>query len=60
MAQISKATASKPEVNRIMSHGRGGAGNLNAMPPASKDRADFTTPTIKSQTYTTGRGGQGR
>ncbi|EMC91458.1 hypothetical protein BAUCODRAFT_41959, partial [Baudoinia panamericana UAMH 10762] len=41
--------------------GRGGAGNIikdassGSVPPAQ----DFSTPTIKTDTYTTGRGGQG-
>lgn len=44
---------------RSMSHGRGGAGNINANPNNTVGVADLKTPTLKSQTYTTGRGGQG-
>ncbi|TKA77614.1 hypothetical protein B0A55_03135 [Friedmanniomyces simplex] len=41
------------------SHGRGGAGNINSQPSTTLEAPDFSTPTIKSNTYTTGRGGQG-
>nr|POE54137.1 hypothetical protein CFP56_73408 [Quercus suber] len=59
MAQNLRPGASKPEHQRTMSHGRGGAGNINSKPTSGANPTDFTTPTIKSQTYTTGRGGQG-
>jgi hypothetical protein len=42
---------------RSMSHGRGGAGNMNAAGPSDVDPNALQTPTIKSQNYTTGRGG---
>ncbi|KAK0282777.1 hypothetical protein LTR91_006624 [Friedmanniomyces endolithicus] len=42
------------------SHGRGGAGNIAAKASTTAEAKDFSTPTIKSNTYTTGRGGQGR
>ncbi|KAK0796909.1 hypothetical protein LTR75_010057 [Friedmanniomyces endolithicus] len=41
------------------SHGRGGAGNITAKASSTAEAKDFSTPTIKSNTYTTGRGGQG-
>lgn len=42
--------------NRSMSHGRGGAGNMGSG-PNDVDAKDLETPTIKTQNYTTGRGG---
>jgi len=43
---------------RSTSHGRGGAGNINAKPINNGlDAKDLQTPHIKSQNYTTGRGG---
>nr|POE63315.1 e3 ubiquitin-protein ligase hel2 [Quercus suber] len=59
MAQNLRPGAAKPEHHRSMSHGRGGAGNINSKQTTATTQSDFTTPTIKSQTYTTGRGGQG-
>jgi hypothetical protein len=47
----------QPGNKRSMSHGRGGAGNMNAAGPNDVDPNDLQTPTIKSQNYTTGRGG---
>jgi len=50
----------KPKVpnsqTRSMSHGRGGAGNMGS---GSNDveTKDLQTPTLKSEHYTTGRGG---
>lgn len=41
------------------SHGRGGAGNINSSPSAKLEASDLKTPTIKSNLYTTGRGGSG-
>lgn len=41
-----------------MSHGRGGAGNINSKPSAPVAANDLQTPTLKSSTYTTGRGGE--
>ena len=38
-------------------HGRGGAGNINSKPAEALTADDLQTPTIKSSTYTTGRGG---
>ncbi|KAF2740438.1 hypothetical protein EJ04DRAFT_210837 [Polyplosphaeria fusca] len=46
--------------DRIASHGRGGAGNLGKDDPNSQPHAeDLTTPTLKSDHYSTGRGGSG-
>jgi len=41
-----------------VSHGRGGAGNI-APSDASPSLEPLSTPTLKSQVYTTGRGGTG-
>ncbi|KAI4131087.1 MAG: hypothetical protein LQ338_001408 [Usnochroma carphineum] len=41
------------------SHGRGGAGNIGPTVNSATNPQNLTTPTIKSQTYTTGRGGSG-
>ncbi|PVH96008.1 hypothetical protein DM02DRAFT_536184 [Periconia macrospinosa] len=47
----------------ISSHGRGGAGNIQKSPPSSlppkPTPEDLITPTLKSEHYTTGRGGTG-
>ncbi|KAI9674458.1 MAG: hypothetical protein M1817_001796 [Caeruleum heppii] len=43
----------------VISHGRGGAGNINGSATAGTSAQDLTTPTIKSDVYTTGRGGSG-
>lgn len=40
-----------------MSHGRGGAGNMGSVPDEI-NRDDMKTPTLKSDHYTTGRGGK--
>jgi hypothetical protein len=64
MAQPPSATnapantgASAPQPSR--SHGRGGAGNIGSQKNPAVDAASLVTPTIKSSTYTTGRGGTG-
>ncbi|KAH7077257.1 hypothetical protein FB567DRAFT_552790 [Paraphoma chrysanthemicola] len=46
---------------RILSHGRGGAGNIAKNDPTASQPApeDLVTPTLKGNTYTTGRGGTG-
>ncbi|KZM23068.1 uncharacterized protein EKO05_0008200 [Ascochyta rabiei] len=50
----------RPAQDRIASHGRGGAGNIAPdVNTAYTKPEDLVTPTIKSNTYTTGRGGQG-
>ncbi|KAK4546226.1 hypothetical protein LTR36_002363 [Oleoguttula mirabilis] len=59
MAQTLKEKVAVGESVRSASHGRGGAGNINARPSSTIEAADLKTPTLKSQTYTTGRGGQG-
>ena len=60
MAQPSEGRAKRVEHSRTYSHGRGGAGNINAKPTATLTTpADLVTPTLKSSTYTTGRGGTG-
>jgi hypothetical protein len=43
-----------------ISHGRGGAGNINSKPSQPVSANDLQTPTLKSNTYTTGRGGKPR
>ncbi|KAF2033801.1 hypothetical protein EK21DRAFT_108590 [Setomelanomma holmii] len=47
--------------SRLLSHGRGGAGNLAKSDPTTGQPAaeDLVTPTLKLNTYTTGRGGTG-
>jgi hypothetical protein len=57
-----KPENARPESDRQSSshHGRGGAGNIKTGPNAAVQASDLTTPTIKSDTYTTGRGGQGK
>jgi hypothetical protein len=64
MAQPSNATTTNaPETANaaaVRSHvGRGGAGNVGTANTSSSDSASLVTPTIKSATYTTGRGGTG-
>ncbi|KAJ8116458.1 hypothetical protein OPT61_g2112 [Boeremia exigua] len=50
----------RPAQDRIASHGRGGAGNIAPDTTTVYTKPeDLVTPTIKSNTYTTGRGGQG-
>ncbi|KAF2684770.1 hypothetical protein K458DRAFT_417636 [Lentithecium fluviatile CBS 122367] len=44
---------------RIASHGRGGAGNIGKDASTGSDLTDLVTPTLKSDHYTTGRGGSG-
>jgi len=44
---------------RTLSHGRGGAGNMGKDRRPSAGISDLATPTIKSEKYTTGRGGSG-
>jgi len=60
MAQSLKAIAAKGGDARTTSYGRGGAGNISNGPNAGYDAKDLSTPTIKSTTYTTGRGGSGK
>ncbi|EAU35342.1 conserved hypothetical protein [Aspergillus terreus NIH2624] len=46
--------------SRIMSHGRGGAGNIYSTPESQTTTPrDLVTPTIKQEVFTTGRGGSG-
>ncbi|GAB7340583.1 hypothetical protein MBLNU457_6994t1 [Dothideomycetes sp. NU457] len=45
--------------DRVASHGRGGAGNIKQSPSLKPVADDLTTPTLKSNLYTTGRGGTG-
>lgn len=48
------------ETHRVASYGRGGAGNIGSdKPTAHPQPADLVTPTLKSELYTTGRGGTG-
>ncbi|KAI5853318.1 hypothetical protein BZA05DRAFT_418134 [Tricharina praecox] len=45
---------------RVVSHGRGGAGNIRETADAYKEsESDLKIPTLKSAVYTTGRGGTG-
>ncbi|KAL6709768.1 hypothetical protein ACN47E_001197 [Coniothyrium glycines] len=45
---------------RVASHGRGGAGNIVKEAEAGYTKPeDLVTPTLKFNTYTTGRGGSG-
>jgi len=41
-----------------LSHGRGGAGNIGTT-PSDTEPVTLETPTLKSEVYTTGRGGSG-
>jgi hypothetical protein len=44
---------------RNASHGRGGAGNINSrLANDGTSTVDLETPTLKSNNYTTGRGGE--
>ncbi|KZZ91007.1 hypothetical protein AAP_03648 [Ascosphaera apis ARSEF 7405] len=46
--------------DRQISYGRGGAGNIGSAKNAEHlDEKDLETPTLKSDIYTTGRGGSG-
>ncbi|KAI9931436.1 hypothetical protein AWENTII_001947 [Aspergillus wentii] len=45
-------------MGRIVSHGRGGAGNIYSKEAPSMPK-DLVTPTIKQDIFTTGRGGSG-
>ncbi|KAK5173567.1 uncharacterized protein LTR77_002248 [Saxophila tyrrhenica] len=49
----------KPDLSKTATHGRGGAGNISNKPMNAVGANDLETPTIKSQLYTTGRGGSG-
>ncbi|KAF2134039.1 hypothetical protein P153DRAFT_280186 [Dothidotthia symphoricarpi CBS 119687] len=52
--------ATRVQPDRIASHGRGGAGNILKEDPSTYTKPeDLVTPTIKSNLYTTGRGGNG-
>ncbi|KAJ5571620.1 hypothetical protein N7535_005280 [Penicillium sp. DV-2018c] len=47
-------------LNRNISYGRGGAGNISRQNSSSAATPnDLVTPTIKQEVYTTGRGGSG-
>ncbi|EPE28184.1 hypothetical protein GLAREA_04975 [Glarea lozoyensis ATCC 20868] len=52
---------SSSENRAALSYGRGGAGNIGSTPvePQPVSEKDLQTPTIKSDFYTTGRGGSG-
>lgn len=45
--------------NETITYGRGGAGNVTTKDSKSSTFKPQTTPTLKSQIYTTGRGGTG-
>nr|OQO16347.1 hypothetical protein B0A51_15942 [Rachicladosporium sp. CCFEE 5018] len=57
MADKARATEAAA---RNASHGRGGAGNINSRPEnVGSSSVNLDTPTLKSNNYTTGRGGTG-
>ncbi|KAL7267530.1 hypothetical protein RUND412_009878 [Rhizina undulata] len=55
-----QSTESSHTLARVMSHGRGGAGNIGVDENGFKEsEKDLKIPTLKSAVYTTGRGGTG-
>jgi len=62
MAAIPKNLTEQPPRSsaevRALSHGRGGAGNIGSA-PSDIEPPSLDTPTLKSDVYTTGRGGSG-
>ncbi|PBP16524.1 hypothetical protein BUE80_DR012774 [Diplocarpon rosae] len=56
LAETGRRDSSSSPKRAALSHGRGGAGNFNASSP---DPISLETPTLKSEHYTTGRGGSG-
>ncbi|KAK2628368.1 hypothetical protein QTJ16_003014 [Diplocarpon rosae] len=56
LAETGRRDSSSSQKRAALSHGRGGAGNFNASAP---DPISLETPTLKSEHYTTGRGGSG-
>lgn len=55
-----RSSADDNALSRVVSHGRGGAGNIRENPGAYKEtEEDLKIPTLKSPVYTTGRGGTG-
>ncbi|KAL5321258.1 hypothetical protein ACEPPN_012073 [Leptodophora sp. 'Broadleaf-Isolate-01'] len=58
LSETSRRDSNNSQKRAALSHGRGGAGNIGV---SSSDNApvDLETPTIKSEVYTTGRGGSG-
>lgn len=63
MAAIPKNLTEQPprssaDGRGALSHGRGGAGNIGST-PSDLEPPSLDTPTLKSEVYTTGRGGSG-
>ncbi|CAL3961865.1 unnamed protein product [Diplocarpon coronariae] len=56
LVESGRRASSSSQKRAFLSHGRGGAGNFNASSP---DPIYLETPTLKSEHYTTGRGGSG-
>ncbi|KAJ9645257.1 hypothetical protein H2199_003263 [Coniosporium tulheliwenetii] len=57
---MAESRPSAESLGRIISHGRGGAGNIGKPRRESfTTPEDLVTPTLKSDHYTTGRGGTG-
>ncbi|KAK4552963.1 hypothetical protein LTR86_009887 [Recurvomyces mirabilis] len=59
MADKLKEALRPGTTDRSTSHGRGGAGNIKNASKTNVEVGDLATPTIKTDLYTTGRGGQG-
>ncbi|KAL5121964.1 hypothetical protein ACEQ8H_000180 [Pleosporales sp. CAS-2024a] len=61
LQQQDRMAARPVQDSRVLSHGRGGAGNLVKDDPTANypKPQDLATPTLKGATYTTGRGGTG-
>jgi hypothetical protein len=58
LAETGRRDSSSSARRAALSHGRGGAGNIG---PSSEELSieSLETPTIKTDIYTTGRGGSG-
>ncbi|KAI5821096.1 hypothetical protein BZA77DRAFT_298701 [Pyronema omphalodes] len=54
-----KSSGDKNSFGRIMSHGRGGAGNIRPDHAPQETESEIRIPTLKAPIYTTGRGGSG-
>lgn len=55
--QAGNMTTQQPKAPSPVPHGRGGAGNISSKSNKAVGAEDLQTPTIKTSTYTTGRGG---
>ncbi|KAH0541903.1 hypothetical protein FGG08_003623 [Glutinoglossum americanum] len=58
MAERPSQDSQRTSSSRVLSHGRGGAGNIG-YDPKDDESPNLITPTIKGEIYTTGRGGSG-